>query len=123
MTCKRYGVALMLLAAGAAGCGSVSRQDTGEVNRGGYRALSASLVMPAPALRGDDQPGRWAGRRETQPWEYGRNDAALGVVTEPFGRQWAWAEVRTRDRRRTVNGRPREFSSTVVRTVRHRVTR
>jgi hypothetical protein len=55
---------------------------------------------------------------QTQPgtWEYGRNDARLSVGRVPMQRWHEWAEIRNRDHTRTINGRPREFSTTFVRT-------
>ena len=36
--------------------------------------------------------------------------------TPAIGHWYEWAEIRSRDRTRTTNGRPREFSTTFVRT-------
>jgi hypothetical protein len=56
-------------------------------------------------------------------WEYGRNDARLNAGRPPI-QHWAeWAEIRNRDNTRTTNGRPREFSTTFVRTYSLRQTR
>ena len=115
-----WGVALGLfvsLAGGGCGVSSTtavaSRQMTGAMNR--------SLVMLAPQ-RGQtgDRP---AWRVDSGGWEYGRNDELLNAGRAPLIDEDGWALIRTSDRTRTSDGRPTEFSSTYVRTVRTRRTR
>lgn len=49
-------------------------------------------------------------------WEYGRNDGPLNI-DEPTIAAGGRAVIITYDRRRTNNGRPREYSTTYVRTL------
>ncbi len=51
----------------------------------------------------------------TAAWEYGRNDAPLNIE-QPKISSAGVAVIITLDRRRTTNGRPREYSSTYIRT-------
>ncbi len=77
--------------------------------------ISPSLVMQGSG-RGVGNTDELAWRSEPGAWEYGRNDARLNP-NPPSTRYWhEWAEVRNRNRTRTTNGRPREFSTTFVRT-------
>lgn len=103
------GVAVMLLL-GSGGCTSAPAAPRG-------LGPTASLVLPSP--------GAWAGVQAgagpvSSGWAYGRNDLHLGVGGAAIPRERAWAVIRTRDRTRTSNGRPREFSTTWVRTYRLR---
>lgn len=79
----------------------------------GAQPLSRSLVLPGPGLR---TAGASFGNAEA--WEYGRNDAVLGRNVKPPESRNEWAEIRTHDGTRTDNGRPREYSRTLIRTVR-----
>lgn len=84
--------------------------------------VSPNLVMPAAALRGPASSGiDWP--PGPGHWEYSRNDAALATAPISPIRQSVWAQVRTRDRLSTVNGRPREFSTTWIRTGTLRILR
>ncbi len=85
------------------GCGTA----TGPVADSPHFApgVSPTLVMSTP-----QDPARW---------EYGRNDELLNVGQQPIIGS-GWAEIRTYDRRRTANGRPRESSTTYTRTLTRR---
>jgi hypothetical protein len=96
----------VLVCMSAGGCSS-SRSIAGP-------AISPSLVMPpalspesgaTPLLVAGDEPGAW---------EYGRNDARLNVSAPPQ-QSVEWSEIQSRQRTYTTNGRPREFSSTFLR--------
>jgi len=52
-------------------------------------------------------------------WEYGRYDEQLNVGQPPVVGS-GWAEIRTWDRQRTSNGRPREQSTSYTRTITRR---
>jgi hypothetical protein len=67
---------------------------------------SGNRVEQAPLL---------AGRGDPSAWEFGRNDGRLNVGSPPVQRV-EWSETWNRNRTFTNNGRPREFSSTFVRT-------
>ena len=84
---------------------------------------SPSLVMPGTLLRGGVTGDAKEWPVDNRDWEYGRNDEVMSVRPTPPYRDAAWAEIRTRDHTRTVNGRPREFSTTFVRSVTLRVVR
>jgi len=76
---------------------------------------SSSLVMPpAGGIRGEAPPLLAAGA-DPSAWEYGRNDGRLNVGSAAVQRL-EWSEIWNRNRTFTNNGRPREFSSTFVRT-------
>ncbi|MCH8151682.1 MAG: hypothetical protein IH830_04845 [Planctomycetes bacterium] len=107
----------------AAGSGCASGSDPADAGRDHVRFLSSSLVMPTPALRGDGAQSAAAWPVDQRHWEYARNDAPLSVSTTPRYRRTTWAEIRTLDRLRTTNGRPREFSTTTIRTIHHPVVR
>ena len=55
-------------------------------------------------------------QRDKAAWEYGRNDKPRNVGQQPLI-GGGWAEIRTYDRLRTSNGRPRESSTTYTRTL------
>lgn len=83
------------------GCGTATSSHFG-------REVSSSLVM---ATQQDPSAA----------WEYGRNDELLNVGQLPIA-GGGWAEIRTYDRLRTSNGRPRESSTTFTRTLSTRGT-
>ncbi len=121
MHCNPYAMALLGLTV-SVGVGCASRPQTSGLDREQIGYLSPSLVMPGLALQDDaaDASVRSAGRRY---WEYARNDARLGAGdTPPYGRM-SWVEIRTRESLQIVNGRPREFSTILIRTGRHRLVR
>ena len=91
----------VLAAAVATGCGAGTA--TGPFATG----VSPALVM--------------ATAPDSAAWEYGRNDEQLNAGRPPIAGA-GWAEIRTRDRRRTSNGQPREYSSTLTRTVTRRLS-
>ena len=103
MKAKPCGLALALLfCVSGGGCKSSGTVDAPARHPG---RISPGLVMQESAWR--SVPGAW---------EYGRNDARLSAGP-PSARYWQeWAEVRNSNRTRTTNGRPREFSTTFVRT-------
>ena len=61
---------------------------------------------------------RPAWRVDSGGWEYGRNDELLNAGRAALIDEDGWALIRTSDRTYTSNGRPREYSSTYVRTIR-----
>ncbi len=80
---------------------------------------SPSLVLPAPRLLEFSGPDAWP--VDEGAWEFGRNDWAPTAAPSPAYAPLEWVEIRTRDRLRTNNGRPREFSTTHTRTRRTRI--
>lgn len=90
------------------GCGTTQSTETAYV--------SSSLVMPGPGLTADHA----VRSGDPDAWEYARNDPQLNAGVTPSASQLDWAEIRTHDLARTNNGRPREYSRTLVRTVRRR---
>ena len=80
----------------ASGC------DSAPTARPFTTAVSQSLVM--------------ATAPDSTTWEYRRNDGPLNAG-RPSIAGAGWVEIRTRDQRRTSNGRPQETSSTLTRTV------
>ena len=85
-----------------AGCGTATTPVSSPYFAPG---VSPSLVMTTPT--------------DSATWEYGRNDELLNLGQPPLVGS-GWAEIRTYDRRRTANGRPRESSATYVRTLSRR---
>ena len=85
-----------LTVAAASGC------DSAATARPFTTAVSQSLVM--------------ATEPDSTTWEYRRNDGPLNAG-RPSIAGAGWVEIRTRDQRRTSNGRPQETSSTLTRTV------
>ena len=92
------GIILGVLAT-LAGCGTATTPVSSPYFAPG---VSPALVMTTPM--------------DTATWEYRRNDELLNVGQQPIVGS-GWAEIRTFDRRRTANGRPRESSATYVRTL------
>jgi hypothetical protein len=66
-----------------------------------------------------DSSQRWP---QVNYWEFARNDAAMGRRDTPAWRGLELSETIGRDRLRTINGRPRESSTTSVRTIRRHVS-
>ena len=88
------GVLAVLTAVGCGtGTGAASRHFAADVSRG--------LVLAIP--------------QNTAGWEYGRNDGTLNI-DQPTIASDGVALIITHDRRRTTNGRPREYSTTYTRT-------
>ncbi len=100
------GPALAALAALAGGCGSQALRS------GGPEHVSPWLVLGGPGLGG-------AAARPGDPSapEYGRNDGRMNASAEPAARRYQAAVIQTRDELRTDNGTPREFSTTLTRTI------
>ena len=109
------GAAIVLMTLAVAGCAGAQDQVAP------ISLISPSLVLPAAALRGPAASGDWL--PEADRWEYSRNDAVLATSPIPPLREPAWVEIRTRDHLRTINGRPRDFSTTWIRTHSLRVVR
>jgi hypothetical protein len=114
MKAKPCGLALALLfCVSGGGCTSSERVEAPPRHPG---RISSSLVMQGAGWAGAGDSEGMAWRAVPGAWEYGRNDARLnaGAPSARYGHEWA--EVRNRNRTRTTNGRPREFSTTFVRT-------
>ncbi len=85
--------------------------------------ISPGLVLPPSAVRdlamaaGQQWPG------DGREWEYRRNDAPRAARSVPAYYEPAWVEIRTHERLRTSNGRPREYSTTHTRSRRLRLDR
>ncbi len=90
----------VLVTLAGSGCGTAAAP--GAASSHFAPGVSPSLVMST--------------QRDTVAWEYGRNDKPLNVGQQP-NRSDGWAEIRTYDRLRTSNGRPRESSTTYTRTL------
>jgi hypothetical protein len=114
MKAKPCGLTLALLfCVSGGGCKSSETVDAPARHPG---RISPSLVMQGAGWVGTGDAEGMALRSVPGAWEYGRNDARLNGGPPP-ARYWhEWAEVRNRNRTRTTNGRPREFSTTFVRT-------
>jgi hypothetical protein len=82
------------------------------------RDTAPALVLPGTAL---GARGTWPARFGDP--EFGRNDGAIALATAPPVASPEWVQVYTSDRLRTSNGRPREYSTTTVRTSRLRIDR
>ena len=111
-----FGAISLAALAAAGGCASSSAPAVAS------GPLTPSLVMPSDALRFDDRTGSPAWLGDPRQWEYRRNDALMGGSAQTQGR-WAWAVIRTRDWLRTTSGRPRDSSTTTIRTIDVRVVR
>ncbi len=81
--------------------------------------VSPTLVMPSLTLRELSGPQPWPA--DHRAWEFGRNDVGAGAAATPAYAPFEVVEIRTYDRRRTSNGRPREFSTTRTLTIRSRI--
>ena len=106
------GLALALLLC-VAGGGCKSSETVSAPARHSGR-ISPSLVMSGPGWTGAGDTEGMAWRSVPGTWEYGRNDAGLNAGWAPTPSRQEWAEVTNRNRTRTTNGRPREFSTTFV---------
>jgi hypothetical protein len=110
MNPKPCGLALaLLLCLSGGGC-------TSSAKVAGPGGISPALVMPGAGWTGVSGADEVVWRVDPGAWEYGRNDQRLNAGRPPARRWHEWAEISNRDRTRTSNGRPREFSSTFVRT-------
>jgi hypothetical protein len=114
MKAKPCGLALaLLLCVSGGGCTSSEKVEAPARHPG---RISSSLVMQGAGWAGAGDAEGVAWRAVPGAWEYGRNDARLNAGP-PSARYWhEWAEIRNHNRTRTTNGRPREFSTTFVRT-------
>ena len=79
---------------------------------------SSALVMPSFEMTAmsDDREDEWRGGFDQ--WFAMRNDDALGSPPVQNAAEVQWLEIRQRDFLRTINGRPREFSTTYTTTIR-----
>ena len=93
---------LALLASTCLGGCVTDGSGTGPLRRHVY--TSRGLVMPAGAEPGD--------------WETGRNDHRFARRLPETGSDETWYEVRTWDWLRNSNGRPRDNSTTWIRSIR-----
>lgn len=92
------GVLAAMTALTAVGCGT----GAGAAPRHFAVDVSPGLVLTTP--------------QNTAAWEYGRNDGTLNIA-QPKISSGGGAVIITLDRRRTTNGRPREYSTTYTRTL------
>jgi hypothetical protein len=89
---------------------------------------AATLVLPGSALLDLESAHAEAFEAEerlavmTDPWYLHRNDERLGSPPWPQIAAIEFLEIHQRDYLRTVNGRPREFSTTFIKTTRRGVT-
>ena len=109
------GVVTAILVLGIGGC-------TASGVRGGLAAGPVSPALVLPMARGPAGFYR-AGRGGQVGWEQSRNDDALGVGRSSGLVEWQAIVVRDTDRRWTQNGRIRESSRRLVRTIRRGVIR
>ena len=105
-------VLFAMLAGG--GCG------TSPTTSGAPYAISTGLVMSSGGAGHGEAAGGPAWRVDPDGWEYARNDEQLNAGRAPLIDRHGWAEIRTRDRTRTSDGRTKDFSTTLVRTYRLR---
>ena len=109
------GVVTTILVLGIGGC-------TASGVRGGLAAGPVSPSLVLPTAYGQTGFSR-AGRGGYVGWEQSRNDDSLGVGRSSGLVQWQAIVVRDTDRRWTQNGRIRESSRRLVRTIRRGVIR
>lgn len=103
---------LSMLAVG--GCQSAAPIQTALLPRD----VAPTLVLPGTLL---NSSGAWpAGERHR---EFARNDAAIALAATPPDASPEWVQVQSFDRLRTNNGRPREYSTTTIRTSRLQIYR
>ncbi len=80
--------------------------------------VAPTLVLPGTLL---SSKGAWpAGEAQR---EFGRNDDAISLAATPPDANPEWVQFQSSERFRTNNGRPREYSTTTVRTSRLQVYR
>ena len=103
--------ALVLLGCGRAPCGPFACPAPST----NPPTVSAGLVMPSPTLRGLSPANAWP--LSARDWEFGRNNWAPAAATPAYA-PLELVEIRVRDRQRTANGRPRDFSTTNTRSIR-----
>ncbi len=106
MTSRFHAPALLVgvvAALTAVGCGT----GAGAAPRHLADGVSPGLVLTMP--------------HDALAWEYGRNDEMLNI-DQPTKAADGLAVIITYDRRRTSNGRPREYSTTYTRTLTTRGT-
>ena len=109
------GVVTTTLVLGIGGC-------TASGVRGGLSAAPVSPALVLPMAYGRAGFSR-AERDGYVGWEQSRNDDALGVGRSSGLVEWQAIVVRDTDRRWTQNGRIRESSRRLVRTIRRGVIR
>jgi hypothetical protein len=99
----------------ALGC---AREERGPASRAWMDdAASSDVVLPSTALMEMGLTMNGSG------WETSRNDPALGVDGSPGKVSVHLLEIRSVDRRWTINGRVRESSHTTTRTTQRAVVR
>ena len=81
--------------------------------------VSPTLVMPSLMLHQLSGPEPWPA--DQRAWEFSRNDIGAGAASTPAYTPFEVVEIRMYDRRRTSNGRPRDFSTTRTRTIQSRI--
>jgi hypothetical protein len=113
MVCRFQSIASILLVS-LVGGGCASTSSTPDRHAG---AVSAGLVMPGSGWSSEGTAPAPSWPVDPGAWETARNDALLNASRTPLRNENAWALITTRDRTRTSNGRPREFSTTFVRTL------
>jgi len=120
-TIRRAEVPLVLVVVFAVAAGGCATTPWGGSHAGG--PISPGLVLPPSAVRdlaaaaGQQWPG------DGREWEFRRNDPPQAARSTPAYYEPAWVEIRTYERLRTSNGRPREHSTTHTRSHRLRLDR
>lgn len=120
-TIRRAEVPLVLMVVFVVAAGGCATTPWGGSHAGG--PISPGLVLPLSAVRdlaaaaGQQWPG------DGREWEFRRNDAPQAARSTPAYYEPAWVEIRTYERLRTSNGRPREHSTTHTRSHRLRLDR
>jgi len=120
-TIRRAEVPLVLMVVFVVAAGGCATTPWGGSHAGG--PISPGLVLPPSAVRdlaaaaGQQWPG------DGREWEFRRNDAPQAARSTPAYYEPAWVEIRTYERLRTSNGRPREHSTTHTRSHRLRLDR
>ncbi len=122
---KRVLVLLVLSAGGADVLGGCAASPDAVVFAprdapGRLASRSPGLVLLAPRFL--EFSGQQAWPVDEGAWEFGRNDRRPIAAPSPAYAPLEWVEIRTRDRLRTTNGRPREFSTTHTRSRRTRLS-
>ncbi len=120
-TIRRAEVPVVLVVVCAVAAGGCATTPWGASPTGG--PISPGLVLPPSVVRdlaiaaGQQWPG------DGRAWEYRRNDAPQAARSVPAYYEPGWVEIRTNERLRTSNGRPREHSTTHTRSHRLRLDR
>src|SRR5690606_17127964 len=134
-TAAAMSISLAILATVGGGCAARQQQQqqrhhssSAHIGHDGEEASAAvsALVMPTPELRElaahRGRSGYPQAVHDPHQWEFSRNDRQMG--RSPYAvADWQYLEVRHREHLRTINGKPREYSTTSRRSIERRIVR